>query len=84
MKKKRKPLSGQAEFRIYRNDMFWDFHKIDCDNGFEFVKVKWTGYNDDYWWNNVATTEEAQVRVGSNGRKYRINFRTCEVNEVDE
>jgi hypothetical protein len=83
MKKKRKPLSGQAEFRIYRNDMFWDFHKIDCDNGFELVKVKWTGYNDEFWWNNVAPTEEAQVKVGSNGRKYKINFRTCEVVEVE-
>ena len=84
MKKKRKPLSGKAEFKSYRNDMFWDFFAIDYDNNYDIVKVKWMGYNDDYWWKNVATTDEAQVRVGSNGRKYRINFNTCEVKEVEE
>lgn len=84
MSKKRIPLNGTAERKKFGNDLYWNFHALDKNNDFEFVEVKWIGYNDDFWWNKVATTEQAQIQIGSNGRKYRIDFHACKVTEIQE
>lgn len=54
-----------------RNDLYWKIH-TSADG-----TIRWTGYNDDFWWENVATTEHAQSRVGPLSRRiYRIDFTT--------
>lgn len=72
---------GKAEYGSSRNDMYWELHFLDMVSG-EFVKLTWTGYNDGFWWNNVAPTEQARARKGKNGKQYRIDFNTDEVFEV--
>lgn len=79
---KHKLLNGTAEFSRLGRDLFWKFYAFNDNN--EFVKVKWYGYDDDFWWYNVSITEQAQIRVGSDGRKYRIDFKTNRVSEVEE
>lgn len=72
---------GKAESRHSRNDLFWEMYFLDMCTG-EFVKLCWIGYNDDFWWNNVAPTEQARVRKSENGKSYRIDFDTNEVYEI--
>lgn len=64
-------LFGRATFNSYSRDLFWSI--------FEGGKTcRWSGYDDDYWWNNVANTEQFQVREHE-GRRYRLNPETNEV-----
>lgn len=63
----------KARFNKIGNDLFWEFF----DRASESY-VKWTGYNDDYWWNNVSISKEFQVKKG-----YRLNPRTCEIFLID-
>ena len=63
-------MTQQARFSQSRNDMYWSIYD-ECD-GF----VRWAGYDDEYWWDNVATTEQARVRIGKSGRRYTIDFST--------
>lgn len=79
---KHKPLKGTAEFSRLGRDLFWEFYGFNDNN--EFVKVKWFGYNDDFWWNIVSITEQAQISIGSDGRRYKIDFKTNSVLEVEK
>lgn len=72
---------GKAESRHSRNDLYWVIYFLDMVTG-EFIKLRWIGYNDGFWWNNVAPTEQARVIKGTNGKSYRIDFNTGEVWEV--
>lgn len=58
-----------ARFQQLRNDLFWSIFDLD-----ENKSIRWTGYNDAYWWNNVATSDQFQIRG-----KYRLNPFTGEV-----
>ncbi len=79
--KKRKPLRGVAEFSSLGRDLFWKFYGFNDNN--EFVRVKWQGYSDSYWWDVVSKMDQARISKGSDGRYYKINFSTNEVTEVD-
>ena len=46
------------------------------------TRVKWSGYNDANWWTNVAPTDQARIRTMPCGRRFEINFETCEVFEL--
>jgi len=64
----------KARFEQSRNDLYWDIY--DLDDGF----VRWTGYNDDYWWNNISVTEGFKKRTGKvTGRIYELNIETGDV-----
>jgi hypothetical protein len=41
--------------------------------------VKWNGYDDAYWWENVANSDQFQIRG-----KYRLNPHINEVTEIKE
>lgn len=79
---KHKLLKGTAEFNAIGRDLFWTFYHFNDNN--EFVKVRWTGYSDSYWWDVVSKTDKARITKGSDGRWYKINFTTNEVTEVEE
>ena len=81
-KRKHTPLSGNARYRRLGRDLFWEFYAFNDNN--EFIKVKWTGYDDAFWWDNVSITDVAQISTGSDGRRYKINFHTNRVVEVEE
>ena len=59
----------QARFQQLRNDLFWEVFDREQDKF-----IKWMGYDDSYWWNNVANSEQFQVRG-----KYRLDPFTNEV-----
>lgn len=79
---KRKLLRGVAEFSSLGRDLFWKFYCFNDNN--EFVRVRWQGYSDSYWWDVVSKTDQACIRKGSDGRYYKINFSTNEVEEVED
>ena len=63
---------AKAEFQCLGNDLYWKFY--DPQDGF----IRWVGYDDDNWWQNVAP--KRRDRIGEvSGRTYRINFDTNEV-----
>lgn len=59
----------QARFQRLRNDLFWEVFDREQDKF-----IRWMGYDDSYWWNNVANSEQFQVRG-----KYRLDPFTNEV-----
>jgi hypothetical protein len=64
-------LLGLATFNSYSRDLYWS----------RFIDGKtcrWSGYDDTYWWNNVAKSEQFQVREHE-GKRYRLNPETNEV-----
>jgi hypothetical protein len=79
-------------------DLFWSFRarcgytfamEGDCEKAktcmnkpdYNGVYVKWSGYNDAYWWTHVAPSD-ARIRTIPCGRKFEIDFKTCEVFEL--
>jgi hypothetical protein len=62
----------KARFQQIRRDMFWEIF-----DGKDFVK--WNGYDDAYWWENVANSDQFQIRG-----KYRLNPHINEVTEIKE
>lgn len=59
----------QARFQQLRNDLFWEVWDSEQQKS-----IKWMGYDDSFWWNNVATSEQFQIRG-----KYQLNPFTNEV-----
>ena len=76
-------LTGRAEFRILRNDMFWKCCILDSTND-EFYHITWQGYNDAYWWDNVSEKRSIVTCKGTKGteKKFKINYNTLDVVEV--
>lgn len=65
----------KAEFQSLGRDLYWKLY--DTQDGF----IRWSGYDDTNWWQNVAPT--VRDRVGKHsGLTYRINFDTNEVETV--
>lgn len=82
---KRKPLTGRAEFRISRNDMFWNCCIIDFDDdAYEAFHIRWSGYNDANWWDNVSKRASVVTCEGDKGteRKFKLDYKTLDVVEV--
>jgi hypothetical protein len=65
-------LLGHAIFSQLSNDLFWSFY--DKTGG----SIRWSGYDDWYWWNKVAPTDLFQIREHQ-GKRYRLNPSTGEV-----
>lgn len=48
---------GYAAFSQSRNDIYWSIF-VDGKT------VRWSGYNDSYWWYNVSTSPQFKFREG--------------------
>ena len=73
--------------RYLNNDIVWDFYDyIETDKGLEWFKYKWWGYNDTFWWENVAIQKDKQIAtvVGDKGtvKRFQIDYRTGVVKEI--
>ena len=62
----------KAEFQALGNDLYWKLY--DTQDGF----IRWTGYDDQNWWQNVAPAKRDRTGLRS-GLTYRINFETGDV-----
>lgn len=66
---------GRASFDVLSNDLFWDIW-VPAESEF----IRWSGYNDAFWWRSVAPSEQFQIRIGkATGTRYRLNPETNEV-----
>ena len=75
-----------AEFQRLGNDLYWDFCRLiyqpeNEQEKIHFCHVKWIGYDDNYWWNNVSLKEKEGI-CPKCGRKYAIDFKTNKVIEI--
>lgn len=67
-------MSITADHSQLGNDLFWKVYV--SGDGF----IRWGGYNDRNWWENVAPLEHTRTRVGKvTGRTFVIDFDTSEV-----
>ena len=46
-----------ARFQKLYNDLFWEVF-----DSKQQKFIKWQGYNDAYWWDNVAISDQFQIR----------------------
>ena len=74
-------LIGKAKREMYGNDLFWDFCKYDSNMQSHFIELVWQGYNDFDWWSKWSKGTETKEQEG---RKFRIDYATCDVYEVVE
>ena len=36
--------------------------------------IRWVGYDDKYWWNNISEKDEFRIRTGpATGNTYKLN-----------
>ncbi len=64
-----------AETNHLRNDLSWSIFCCEV--------IRWTGYNDQYWWKEVSKREEVRRKQCSKcGKVYEIDFESNVVKEV--
>lgn len=57
-----------ALFSQSHSDMHWRLY--DLDDGY----IRWAGYDDSNWWEDVSKTDHFRNRVGpTSGRTYTLN-----------
>lgn len=78
-------MNCKAVFRQIGNDLYWEFNSIiETKKGYEFFSRTWVGSDDANWWDNIASLEQIRTVTGSKGtvKTFKINFLTCEIEEV--
>ena len=63
-----------ARFEQIRNDLFWTLYDSESDK-----LIRWQGYDDSYWWQNISKTDQFRVRG-----KYRLDPITNKVTTLEE
>jgi len=64
---------GFAAFNQLSRDIYWNIY---C-SGFNKT-LRWSGYDDSYWWGHVSQTDQFQIREHE-GKRYKLNPETNEV-----
>lgn len=47
----------QARFQRLGSDLFWEVYDREQDKF-----IRWSGYDDGFWWEHVATSDQFQIR----------------------
>jgi hypothetical protein len=69
----------KVEFSQSRNDMHWKLWA--GDDKF----IRWSGYDDNYWWDNVSPTAKFRERTGVvTGRTFTLDPETNEVTIMEK
>ena len=69
-----KPSPSIADFDQINNDLYWKFYAGED----EFVR--WTGYDDNNWWDKVSKSDNFRQKTGKHtGRIFELNPDTNEV-----
>lgn len=72
------PEPTTATFSQSRNDLYWSHYAG------EDGTIRWSGYDDKNWWDNVSPTDAARKRVGKvTGRTFVLNHDTGHVTVFD-
>ena len=66
-----------AEFDKLSRDLFWSIYTPDGE------LIRWSGYDDNYWWYNVAHTEKFTDRKDNKGNIWRLDANTDEVSLIN-
>jgi len=77
-----KKLVGVSDYQVLSNDLFWTFlHRVKQD----YHRIKWSGYNDSFWWNQVAVSDQFKRRKCPEcDMIFELNSDTEEVFEIIE
>jgi hypothetical protein len=51
----------KAEFKQLSNDLFWRIFCPSCIEKGDYTTIRWTGYDDGYWWKKVAPLNNVQI-----------------------
>lgn len=71
-------MASSANFTQSRNDLYWTFW------GGDDGTIRWFGYDDANWWQNVSKADHARKRVGAvTGRTFVLNHDNGEVAVFD-
>lgn len=78
-------LRGKANHAQYSNDLYWTCYIFDNKNS-EWFRIKFYGYNDSYWWDNVSEKARRKTVKGDKGtqKTFELDYKTLEVVEVEE
>lgn len=78
-------LKGKANLTRYRNDLYWTCY-INDDKNNEWYRIKFYGYSDSYWWDNVSEKSKKKIVTGDKGtqKTFELDYKTLEVVEVEE
>lgn len=78
-----KILVGQATYKKWDNDLFWEYTFHDED--YNFFRVKWQGYDDAYWWTEVEQHDRVR-KVETNGivKVFELDHQTNNVYLLEE
>lgn len=71
----------QMKYSHLSNDLYWTVYH---HNGDHFERNTWTGYNDGYWWQNVAHTEDFLNHTCKCGAVLRLNIEDQTVEVLSE
>lgn len=66
----------EAKHTRLQNDLFWEgFTPSEWEKGKHIMgeKLNWTGYNDAYWWDNVATNIKFTRQRDSKNRLWQLD-----------
>lgn len=63
----------EAKFSQSRNDLHWSLWA--GEDGF----VRWSGYDDSFWWDNISPKAEWRLQYGKSGTRYTLDPRTNRV-----
>lgn len=66
-----------AKFQSYSRDLFWSL----CASASNYEILRWSGYDDAYWWSTVANTDAFLIKTAKDGKRYRLNPATNEVTQ---
>lgn len=59
------------------NDLIWIFFTPK-----DYEKIRWEGYNDSFWWDQVSTQPGQNRRLDSKGRIWELDFDANVVKEI--
>lgn len=58
--------------------MYWSLYVPDHGT------IRWTGYDDDYWWTKVADDPSWRTRIANNGNAYILDPHTHTVEIIEK
>lgn len=78
MKPKLLKLADTAKFNCLSRDLYWSVSG-NYGKGQTYATLRWTGYDDANWWDNVSSSDQFIKQTAPNGKNYYLNVDTREV-----
>lgn len=70
-------MPKHVRFSQINNDLFWEMVTSKGEI------IRWSGYNDSYWWNKVSKDPTQRRRTDKDGNVWEIDFQTDEASIIN-